>query len=371
MISGTLIRTTMGLIKRLLLFLLDLFCFFYYSNSAASDINFNLAGEFGNFSAQHSLIEKKNDFVLKWRSSLTYQDATQNSSWSVFTKFLPEFYGLKHSNKIYKFSLGGQYQKQHTNWQWSVFLATQKQRYQTSIENFTLNSLNIGATSFWWCRPSIFFTSNFQYFYRDILNTYDQNLDAFLLQTGAGYAYSKYTNIEGGLYIEKFSIKSPDYLDLFLSENNGTIIYGEESSNFLQGKSSGWRIGPQISWKYQKKFLLNFTYRIISHQSDLSNRPVAEHWLRFIFVKIFSSKLSGLFLMDYYINQAKLIQQEDYLLAYSPLENENKIYFKLERTLSKTKTIYLKSGYLNNSFKLEDFSIKGWIFVIGFEFDFK
>jgi len=360
-----------GLTRRISLFFIGLYCIFYYSNLAGSNINFNLAGEFGNFSADHSLTVNKNDLVLKWRSSLTYQGTNQNSSWSVLAKFLPEFYGVKDANKIYKFSVGGQYQKHYTNWQWSVFLSTQKHIYQTTIENFTLNSFNIGANSLWWCFPKIFLTYNLHYFYRDIVNTYDQNLDAIFLQTGVGYAYSKYINIEGGLYLEKFSIKSPDYLELFLSGNNGPISYGEANNNLMEGKSSGWRVGPQLSWKYQKKFLLNFTYRILSHQSDLLNRPVSEHWLRFIFVKIFSSKLSGLFFMDYYINQAKLTQQKDYLLAYSPLENENKIFFKLERTFSTGRTFYLKSGYLNNSFKLEDFSIKGWIFVIGFEFNFK
>jgi hypothetical protein len=77
-----------------------------------------------------------------------------------------------------------------------------------------------------------------------------------------------------------------------------------------------------------------------------------------------------MFLTDYYFNQANLRQEKDYLLAYSPLENENKIFIKLERSLEKGKSFYLKSGYMNNTFKFEDFSISGWLAIVGIEFSY-
>lgn len=333
----------------------------------AKEFIVKISGELGNFHTNDSFFKGQNDLLSRFRATLNYKRNRGNTAWFVYSKFFPEFYGTTNAARIFKFSFGGQFQKQFNKLQFSAFVSRQINNYRANPENFTAGIFNIGTSAVWWFNSGLFGLTGLQYYYRDITNTTDQNLDALVLQAKIGKNFTKYFSFEAGVYGENFTVESRDYWRRAFFESPGNIFPDDQ---WKAGKSTGWRLGPQISWRYQKHSLIHFTYRLLSHHSLVIKKPAWEHRLQTVFGKLLSRKISLLFLLDYYFSQVEFTGDPNYLLTYFPLQNENKIFLKLENTLDKRKTIYLKTGYLKNTFKFENFSISGWLLVAGTEFSF-
>ena len=52
-------------------------------------------------------------------------------------------------------------------------------------------------------------------------------------------------------------------------------------------------------------------------------------------------------------------------LLYSPIDQENNLYLKVEYDLSEMFSVYIRSGYSKENFFVNDLSYSGWTVLLG------
>lgn len=185
------------------------------------------------------------------------------------------------------------------------------------------------------------------------------NLDWFSRNFNQSRAYS--------LQIYKFDtmISFP----LFIQSSFAVGTYFERFQlHYLNQTNRGWRYGPQFSFEYRRSCEFKIDYRFLIHSSDITLRFSYEQWLRFLFGRMLRHNLSLFFLLDYSIRDFTVRTQGDLQLLYSPVNQENGYYGRLEYDLptSIPTSIYIKLGYSKNEVIFYDRTLSGFLCLLGF-----
>ena len=78
--------------------------------------------------------------------------------------------------------------------------------------------------------------------------------------------------------------------------------------------------------------------------------------------------LSAFVLVDYYKRNFKYSKDDNITdLLYSPVNAENRIFFRLSNKVKSNQKIFLKIGYFDGKLFYRNYSLSGWKGYIGFE----
>lgn len=178
--------------------------------------------------------------------------------------------------------------------------------------------------------------------YQDIKNSITQKADLIFLSNKLFFYLNAYSQFNTGFYVERYV-------------NNQINSY------------KGFRIGPQLGFNYLKDFILRAEYRLLFHISEIVEDLSTEHWIRLLSGKLLSSEWSAFLLVDY--NLRNINTESDTSLYYSVIDSENHIYLKLAYEPTENLEFSFKAGYFNENYLINNASLEGWNFTLGFSFN--
>jgi hypothetical protein len=329
------------------LFIAFLVC--HSSTIKASHFDWKIQGEAGYYRASNSSVFNTNDLITRFEGLLTYKKQYHKHSWFLEFRTASELYGIENATTALKFSGKGQFQQRFSKLSVNFFLHGRKYFYNNNLLGLTFNIFQISGNSYWFFHKRRFLFFSFNYFYRDLENNTDNSLDAIVFTGKLYHSFLPFGKISAGIYLENFQVGSASFLGI------PEIIT----------KNVGWRFGPEIGLDYSQKVVININYRVLWHRSDLISNTSWEQWIRLLFGKLISRKWSIFFLVDYYFRDFPQPEGENLNLLYSPIENENRIYLKLEHDLQKRWSVFLKIGYIKDNLIYDNFSLSGLQTTVG------
>ena len=162
---------------------------------------------------------------------------------------------------------------------------------------------------------------------------------------------SRYSKLSFGIYAEKFNIENSDIIGI--------------DQNLLN--NSGWRIGPEIGYTYQRKIIFKIDYHFYNIQSDLPEDLNAENSLRILFGKIINKQWSVFVLLDTYLRNTPVADSLSYSAIYTPLNNERNIYSKIDYKIDKQRNLFFKLEYAKDELFLQNLSFTSRQVTMGME----
>ena len=301
-----------------------------------------------NFNSGSDLVNR-NNILLSLDGEYEYTFKMENREASFLIRAKPESYGFPNDLKTLRLKARGNYHQKEKNYTWGINLTRQYHIYDGKDFNLNYDIFILGADATCFFIPNNPFTINVGYTYQTTKDGFEQNID-FLYFDGILFTQFDYFKLGYGFYIERFSV---DY---------------EQLQPFaFKDSNSGWRIGPQVVLNYLKDWIFRIEYRFLIHDSPLTLSSSYDQWVRLLAGKIIFKDLSAFVLIDYYSRSYKLTSSasEVFPLLYSPIDQENNLYLKIEYDLSDLLSVYVRSGYSKENFFVNDLSFSGWNVLFG------
>jgi hypothetical protein len=334
-------------------YLISLFVLTTFCSSAYTQFVWKIKTETGYYSSQGSLLNNQDDILIRLDADLKYKYRNNNNVASVDMKILPEFYGLENQLRITKLRARGSYLQKRKKMNLGFNLTTHRYFFSGAGLDLSFNNLILETHLLWLKHSTQFFQANIGYAYQSTHRVGDLNLDLLFLQGSWYQPINKYFKYSYGIYVEKFYIAYDIDYNTHISKAN----------------NAGWRVGPLILLNYLKDFLLNIDYRFLLHYSDLTTYPSYQQKLRFLLGKIFYSRYSTFLVVDYYIREFKRKSDtvEEINVLYTPINLQNRIFFKFAYDIKDNIEIYVRYGYFKESLYYQDYQLAGWSGLIGIE----
>jgi hypothetical protein len=326
---------------------------FILSASTHAQLFWKINAESGYYSAQGSQLLEQDELLTRLDANLRYRYKYDHSVAAFDIKVRPEFYGFGNRLQIVKMRGRVSYLQNSKNFNWGINLTSH--RYLVSGLDLDLSYENlILETHLLWQKESArFFQANLGYAYQQTQRFADLNLDIIFLQGGVYHLVSNYFKYGYGIYLENFYITYD-------------VINFTQSSEM---NNSGWRTGPLLVLNYIEHFMINFDYRFLIHHSKFTTYPSYEQWLRLLAGKIFLSRWSAFFIIDYYLREFKRKSDmiDEINALYTPINRQNRIFFKLAYDISDKVEAYFKYGYFKEDLYNQNYNIAGWNGLVGIE----
>jgi len=301
-----------------------------------------------NFASASRVIDK-NDLLLSFDGEFEYNYEQENREASFLIRVKPELYGIHNNLKTLKLKAKGNYFQKEENFNWGINLTRQHNIYDSKDINLYYDIFILNAEASLFIIYNTPFTINLGYAYQTAKDAFEQNLDLLFLDSKLFTRFG-YFKMGYGLYLERFD-----------------VVYEQHKSFDYKNTNNGWRIGPQILLAYLRNWTVRFEYRFLIHDSPLTQSFSYDQWLRLLAGKFIFDNLSAFVLVDYYSRNYKLkMSAADILpLLYSPIDQENNLYLKVEYDLSEMFSVYIRSGYSKENFFVNDLSYSGWTVLLG------
>ncbi len=327
--------------------LTHLFIFLTFNFASARNFNWKLGSELGHYRLSEITSAKNNQPLLKFTGSLAYKGQNSKYNWGLNTRLKQEIFGLSNSTASLKLFMEGFF-NHRTNWgNWGVALDVWRFNYSRDKLDLSYNLIQFQGHLLKKMTSQLLIASYINYVNKKLINQSELVIDAVYADNRLVYAWKKYWQFGGGFYIERFQLD-------------------QDQSSSLQ-TNRGWRFGPKISFKYQKKIILQLEYNIFWHRSEIITAASYDQRIRLVFGKLLSKNWSVFALVDYYFSQIETVDDSQLALVYSPLQNENVIHFKLEHDFNQKMDGYFKVGYVNEDLVTGEQYIRGWQVVLGIE----
>ena len=339
--------------KLLIFFAVQIFLNTQLTISLYGQLNIRADAETGVYGNTGSEILDRYDYFNSLEGQIGYGYKDESRSANVKLRIRPEFYGIKNQLKTLKIRADAAYHQNEKTFNWGF--RVNRQQYKFDGRNIDLNydSFNLVL------KGDLFFIDNLPlsiaagYGYQKINNDGSQDLDLYMLDLYTTKNLGRFSYLSAGLYIEKFNVSGNNYIAYYKSPE----------------KNDGWRFGPQLIFNYIKDLVINFEYRFLFHNSDLTRNVSYEQMLRFVAGKLFTEKLSGFILADLYFRNFRLnsIGETNLYLLYNSMNIDNRIYLKVGYDLSGLLEVYIRTGYSKENLIDNKYSFSGWNAVFGIE----
>ena len=328
-----------------------LFFFLFLSQFLFAQVFWLASGEAGYYNSSGNFLQSEKDFLTRLNLNGGYKYKSDEHYGNIDFQFLPEIYGFANKLRITKIQLDAIYSHLAKEFDWSMNILANQYFFTGDLINFSYDSFILNAQIIFPVKPQISINTKFGFAYRNFNQRDAASLDIFFSEIDFIYSYSSFLKLGSGLYLEKFDLKNK--YDSFFS---------------MENKNSGSRIGPAVNLNYARSFILSLDYRFLLHDSEITIYPSYDQWLRVIAGKTIIKNLTAFMLIDYYYRNLKYNSGNDVTeLLYSPVNVENRFYFKLSNEVKLNQKVYLKIGYYDENLFYRDFSLTGWKGLIGFE----
>lgn len=311
-----------------------------------------LSGETGYFDGSGFDISDRNHLAYRLDAQLNYKFTRQNNIWDLRIRARPRFYGLDDLTSIVKYSADGQYWNVSDKLNWGLSLSRHFYTYSNPGFDVDFDIFQLQGTLVWNYKRRSSLALSFGYFYRDLIASIRNDLDALVIEAKTIRSRSRFSLFSIGAYAERFFIN-----------NDRPVVFTQERI-----ENSGWRAGPSVSYEFQRHFLLRLQYRYLNHQSRVSEDLDAEHWFRILWGKILSSRWTLFFLTDFYYRHGQETGDEIVYHTYTSLNTESSLYGKLEYQLDKRTALFVKIEYTRDDVQFQRLSLSSRQITLGAEF---
>lgn len=330
---------------------IPLLCLLSFPGWGQGKMAYKLSAEGGLSHSSFGQLATQQYLLARLNGQLRYHFNGERSAWALQGSLRPDLYLAETVPSSVILQLKGEYQQQRRRYGWDVFFENQRQRLRFSGAGIDLDIFQLGARGNWFFRKGQILTLGLGYNYRDFTAAVDNQLDALVLSLRWSGQLGDGLRGYGGFYGENFRIRSL---------RRRADVAGREENR-------GWRYGPEIGLEHRKALLLSGSYRLLLHQSELTDTNALEHRVRLLFGKILSADWSLFALFDYYFRNQSYEALADAFLFYTPVDTENRFYLKLERDMGTRTDVYVKIGYLSEDFTQESLNYAGWQGTVGIE----
>lgn len=313
----------------------------------ATTLHWKCSSEAGPYQTETIRLENTGNLLVRLDGSLQLRNKNPGHLAFLQLRFKPELYSFTESMSSVKMLASGRFERDFRRWSWSVGSEFRQYAYHNLPADLTLKMYSVLADFTRQLFPGNLLLLHISYYRREFANQSRNRLDAPVVQAKLVHRFSKYLRGSAGVYLLWFSIE-----DRQPQENWRT--------------SDGVQRGPTLSLEYRRKILLNLDYHLLWHASQQTLSFSYTQRLSFLFGKMLSSKWSLFFLINYSDNHFSLKESANLNLLFYPLENENRVYLKLQCDLRTNRALYVKIGYLKDNLVGQSISLSGWQAVAGF-----
>jgi hypothetical protein len=332
--------------------MLRLFFFLFIGQFLFAQVHWFASGEAGYYNSSGKLLQFEEEILARLNLKGGYSYKSEKNIGKFDCQLLPEIYGFENKLQTTKIGIDGFYSHLGKEFDSTIRIAAYQYFFSDEIADFSYDSFLLNGQLVWPFKPQFSIDARAGIAYRNFNQRNAVSLDIIFSEIDLVFSYNSFTKLTSGLYLEKFELKK-------------RIDFYFESAN---AKNNGTRIGPIVRLNHTKNFVLNIDYQFLLHDSEYTSYPSYDHWLRIIAGKNIIKNLSAFILVDYYQRKFAYQKDENFTeLLYSPINFENRIYFKLSNTIKSNQKVFLKIGYFDEKLFYRDYSLSGWKAYIGFE----
>jgi len=332
--------------------MIRLFFFIFLTQFLCAQVFWKASGESGYYNSSGSLLEDEEELLTRINLKAGYNYKTDNNLVQINFQLRPEIYGFNNKLQTTRIGVDGFFSQARNNFDWTFRLIANKYIFSGDIADFSYDSFLINSQIILPIESHISVDTKVGLAYRNFDQRNAVSLDIMFSEIDFIFSYNSFTKVGCGLYLEKFRLSK---------EINSYFSIGHTNN-------SGTRIGPVFKLNYTRKFVISTDYQFLIHNSEYTTYPSYDQWLRIIAGTNIVKNLSVFVLVDYYKRNFKY-QKEDNIteLLYSPVNAENRIFFRLTKKVKSNQKIFLKIGYFDEKLFYRNYSLSGWKGYIGFE----
>ncbi len=319
------------------------------TETSAGVFRWRVSGETGAYFHSGSQLADEHYQLTVLEGDTRYSGRFDRLTYKLHLQVKPEFLNSNMKSRAVKYSGSGNFRTRLSPVDLSMDFSNRRQNFHSTDRDLDLNFFRINLSADWpfrnrECRLLL----NFSYFYHDLKSRVNSSLDAVIFRATLNRSVFRWGNVGVGGYFEKFSL------------GNSTLPQLEEDRIL----NLGWRNGLEFIFEYQKKYVLQFNYRLLWRYSDVLDKPASEHLFNILFGKMLGHRISIFFLGEYFVSKIKLAPEldEQYsysALFYSSLNTVNRSNIKAAYRFSDRLEGYVKSGWVRGNYFFDDFSLSG------------
>lgn len=316
-----------------------------------AQIGMKLSAETGFFSSSGTSISTNSHITFRFDAQGSYKFVDQKNNWNLKLRIRPKFYGSINTTSITKYSAQSDYLRRNKKTTWGLSFVRQFYQYRNPISEINFDILQLQANLSRIINPKLAGMLYAKYFYRDLSSNVRNSLDAVAIGAAIHWSLDRYAKLTFEIYGEQFTIDNSELIGI--------------DKNLLS--NTGWRLGPDIGYAYQRKFILRLNYHIYKQQSELDNDIKAEHSLRLLFGKIINQQWSVFILLDTYIRNKPAISDSVYYARYTPLNTESNMYGKIDYKINPQVNLFFKLEYAKDELFLQNIAFSSKQMTMGLE----
>ena len=329
-----------------------LFFFIFLTQFLYAQIFWKASGESGYYNSSGSLLQSEEELLTRINLKAGYNYKTNNNLGQINFQLRPEIYGFENKLQTTRINVDGFFSQVRNDFDWTVRFTANQHIFTGDAADFSYDSFLINGQIVLPIESQISLDTRAGLAYRNFDHRNAVSLDIIFSEIDFIYSYNSFTKFGCGLYLEKFGLNK---------EINSYFSYEHTKNN-------GTRIGPVFKFNYTRKFVLSIDYQFLIHDSEYTTYPSYDQWLRIITGTNIIKNLSAFVLVDYYKRNFKYQKEGNITeILYSPVNAENRIFFKLSNKVKPNQKIFLKIGYFDEKLFYKNYSLSGWKGYIGFE----
>ena len=332
--------------------MIRLFFFIFLSQFVYAQIFWTASGESGYYNSSGNLLQSEEEILTRINLKAGYNYQADKHTGQISFQLRPEIYGFENKLQTTQIGFDGFYSQGSKDFDWTVRLAVNQYIFSGNITDFSYDSFILSGQVVLPLYSKISIDTKAGIAYRNFDHRNAISLDILFSEIDLIYTYNSFTKIYSGLYLEKFQ----------LHKETSTYF------TFENTKNDGIRIGPAFKFNFTRKFVLSVNYQFLIHDSEYTTYPSFDQWLRLIAGTNIIKNLSAFVLVDYYKRNFKYLNNGNITqLLYSPVNAENRVFFRLSNKIKTNMKTFLQIGYFEEKLFYKNYSLSGWKVYIGFE----
>ncbi len=339
--------------KLLAVVLIQIIFDFIPASATYGQLKLRAGAESGIYGSTGSNILEQYDFYNSLEGQIGYDFKDDIREANIKLRLKPEFYGLNDQLRTFKIRADGSYRQSEKKFNWGFRVIRQLYKFNGGAIDLNYDSFNLIFDSDWFLLNGLPFSFSTGYGNQRINDGGSQNLDLYMIDLCVFRNLNEFSKTCAGFYVEKFGVSG-----------NGNIPSAQSVNS-----NDGWRYGPQIIFNYIKYFVINFEYRFLLHNSQMTRNFSYEQLIRLVAGKLLTDKISAFVLADLYFRNFKLNStgENNLNLLYNSMNIDNRIYLKAGYEISGPVEVYIRTGYQKENLVDNRFSFSGWNTILGIE----
>jgi len=308
----------------------------------AGDLQWDLAAESGMYQQESSFPS----LMGRLNGQFNYSHALPSISLKLQGGLTPEWLGNQSGLSSLRFSGKMLSERKYKSGLWNIYFLLNDYYFHPAEQNYAFFQTNtFGLSTLHSVDPGKTLYSTIEYAFREMDSKPSNKMGLWRAHGGLGLLLPLKARLRFSLNLEHFVIQSANEAD----------------------KHRGWRMGPGMGFQFRGRFILRFNYRLDKAFSEQFGSEQNMIFMRFLWGSFLRPGLAAFLYLDYQKTENRN-KKIPLILRYAPLEEENRIYLKLEYDLNKQSVLYGKGGYFRDTLPDGNNIYSGFQFLVGLRF---